>query len=106
MAFKAVNMDFAGIGSSYDPRDYLSISTDASSRHSQETEYYSATMKNAMEQEGDSDPPHRRSEQPVTSTSFENFESLPSNLDEEVFGIITLEDVMEELLQVNITDYG
>lgn len=31
----------------------------------------------------------------------EDLESLP-NLDEEVIGIITMEDVMEELLQVNV----
>ncbi|KAK0596106.1 hypothetical protein LWI29_012894 [Acer saccharum] len=34
--------------------------------------------------------------------SKEEIESLPSNLDEEMIGIITLEDVMEELLQVSV----
>jgi hypothetical protein len=55
-----------------------------------------------LQESSDSDPLHK-SRQHDTSISLENMESLL--IDEEVVGIITLEDVMEELLQVKVTVY-
>ncbi|KAL4329683.1 DUF21 domain-containing protein At4g33700-like isoform X2 [Arachis ipaensis] len=52
--------------------DYTSISTDASNLTSQETEYYSATLKNAMKLEGDSDALRTRSQhESKANVSFE-----------------------------------
>ncbi|KAL2334800.1 hypothetical protein Fmac_016013 [Flemingia macrophylla] len=86
-----------GLYSSFEG-DYTCISIDTSTSHSRETEYYSATLKSVMRSEGESDRPRRRSEQPDASSSLDNLESLPTT-EEEVIGIITLEDVMEELIQ-------
>lgn len=75
---------------------------DTSPIYSSETEYCSSTSKHVMEQDEESQTQSNRHKQGQgRNTSSENLESLQSSTDEEVIGIITMEDVMEELLQVS-----
>ncbi|PQM40218.1 DUF21 domain-containing protein [Prunus yedoensis var. nudiflora] len=82
----------------------LSFSMDTSPLYSSETEYCTPTSKHVMEQDKESQTQSNRHKQGQGRNTSENLESLQSSMDEEVIGIITMEDVMEELLQEDILD--
>ncbi|KAL5567886.1 hypothetical protein UlMin_024461 [Ulmus minor] len=73
------------------------IENNAAEIYSSEIEPQSATLQNVMEQDKNFTPRSNSLEQGGETTPFHD-------LDEEVVGIITLEEVMEALLQENILD--
>ncbi|XP_021827061.1 DUF21 domain-containing protein At5g52790 isoform X1 [Prunus avium] len=94
-----------GLNSRNDQNYRLSFSMDTSPLYSTETEYCTPTSKHVMEQDEESQTQSNRHKQGKgRNTSSGNLESLQSSMDEEVIGIITMEDVMEELLQEDILD--
>ena len=72
--------------------------TDSSSLFSIDTNYFSARTANVIKQDENLVSQYKRREQGDGNVLHENVESHPGNLDEEVIGIITMKDVMEELL--------
>ncbi|PON58209.1 CBS domain containing protein [Parasponia andersonii] len=85
--------------------EHLSTSTETSPLYSSEMEIQSATLKNVMERDKNFRAQSREREGRGGNISLIDMEAQPSSfLDEEVIGIITLEDVMEALLQENILD--
>ncbi|XP_059460122.1 DUF21 domain-containing protein At5g52790-like [Corylus avellana] len=92
--------------SSIDEKEYLSNSTDASSLFSIETDYYSAVMTNVIEKDENLHPQYKKREQGGGKTLQDYLESHRGNLDEGVIGIIIMQDVMEELLQVMLRSYS
>lgn len=67
-----------------------------------EVEFHSPTLQNVMELDNELRQESKQWEQEIGCISQEQIESLSAVLHEEVIGIITMEDVMEELLQVSI----
>lgn len=88
---------FSGIGQhQYCRNEQLSIPSSSPSANSNIIDIQSPTL--SMELGSKLRPQMKKREQATLSNR--DLESFPINLDEEVLGIITLEDVMEELLQV------
>ena len=79
-----MNLHFTGV-CPIDEKGYLSTSTDSSSLLASQ---------------------YKRREQGEGNVLHENVESHQGNSDEKVVGIITMEDVMEELLQVMLKSYS
>jgi metal transporter CNNM len=100
-----VNLDFTGLCPT-DEKEYISISTDTSSLFSIDTEYFSARTTNVIKQDENLPPQYKRREQGDGNVLHENVEFNPGNSDEEVIGIITMKDVMEEILQVMLKCYS
>ena len=62
--------------------------------------YFSARTANVIKQDENLASHYKRREQGDENVLHENVESHRGNSDEEVIGIITMKDIMEELLQV------
>jgi metal transporter CNNM len=101
MTFKVMALNFTGLYSPLDQKEHLSISANSSPLYPSDIDDHGSTPKNVMEQEKYLNSQHKKREEGSEQILNENLELLPSNSDEEVVGIITMEDVMEELLQVD-----
>lgn len=107
MTFRVMALDFTGLYSPLGRKERMSISATSSPLYSSDTDHdHTPTPTNIMEQEKFVNPQQKRWVQESENVLFENLESIPSNSDEEVIVIITMEDVMEELLQVDSPSYN
>lgn len=95
MKLKYGGFFISGLDGQFSPSIQLNVSGNLSS------ETQNQALKKMMEQGKDLTPRSKKRGSGEGNITDEELESLP-NLDEEVVGIITMEDVMEELLQVNI----
>lgn len=104
MMSKVMALDFTGFYSPLEQKERLSISTNSSPLYSSDADDHSSTLKNAKEGAKDLNSQNKKWVQGSENVLYENLD-LPSNLDEEVIGIITMEDVLEELLQVEYASF-
>ncbi|KAK9292945.1 hypothetical protein L1049_020927 [Liquidambar formosana] len=92
-----------GIDYQFSWNEQLHISRYESSVNTSDTESQSPTLNYVMERGRDMRPKVKKWERHDENFLHEELDSLP-NLDEEVIGIITMENVIEELLQEEILD--
>lgn len=96
-----LHLDVTGLNSPYDQKEHASNTIDTSPVYSsdQSSEYCSPRSEQVREQDEEiAETQYKR--QGGGNVSSESVGSIQTHLDEEVIGIITMEDVMEELLQV------
>ncbi|CAK7338733.1 unnamed protein product [Dovyalis caffra] len=92
-AERKANIDDRGISSPFYQIEYSDISTNASPLYSNNKDYQSP------KQNKDLNTSRKSWEKREKNISYEDLESLRNDLEEEVIGIITMEDVLEELLR-------
>lgn len=101
-----VNLRYAESDSSFILEISQRSSVHESTLNSSDAELHSPTLKNVIELGSEVRQEFSQWEQENEYFSLEQIEtSLPDVMDEEVIGIITMEDVMEELLQVSMVLY-
>ncbi|KAJ4833760.1 hypothetical protein Tsubulata_036244 [Turnera subulata] len=96
---KSAQEESRGIRLPLDQKEQLNISTNTSPLYASHMERQIPAFKSVMAQQKDLRPHGKNWEGNDANIAVEDFEIPGTSLDEEVIGIITMEDVMEELLQ-------
>jgi hypothetical protein len=101
-----VNVEYAESNSSYVLEMSQRSSIQESTKCSSDVEFLSPTLENVMVLDNEVGQESKTWEQEIGCMSHEQIVSLSAVTHEEAIGIITMEDVMEELLQVSIVVFA